>query len=62
VRLDESVRGLSAISTEIADFRLECEDKQHTDIGEIWELMTEIEQAIGHVLVAWNNDKGSSRT
>ncbi|MEM8561508.1 MAG: hypothetical protein AAGF57_04700 [Pseudomonadota bacterium] len=56
VRLDEAVRNLNAVHDEIADFRGICEAKQHTDTGVLWELVNDIERALGLVLTSWSNE------
>ena len=61
-RLDVAVRGLGAVSTQINEFRLECEETEYTDTDRVWELIEAIEQAIANVQIAWHNDGNSSQS
>ncbi|MEM1153532.1 MAG: hypothetical protein AAGI44_05285 [Pseudomonadota bacterium] len=62
VRLDEAVRQLSKARDAIATFRGECEAKVYTDTEAIWDLVNEIEHAMGLVERSWNNDTDDSTT
>ncbi|MEM6913790.1 MAG: hypothetical protein AAF511_07410 [Pseudomonadota bacterium] len=62
VRLDEAVRQLSEARDVIATFRGECEAKEYTDTEEIWDLVNDIEHAMGLVERSWNSDTDDSTT
>lgn len=55
MRLDQSVRNLSDTKDEIDAFNTECEEREHTDIGDVWTLLGNIRASITDVLDSWDS-------
>jgi len=55
MRLDEAVRNLDTTRKLIREFNSECEAREHTDIGDVWDILREAHRAMTDVIESWDN-------